>query len=77
MFLSHNFGSRYASKLIKGSKDTDHSLVSKKNLSQKMDHWVGTQGLVKLAKNVKTSSHYNITPRKPKSTTKKFFFDLN
>jgi len=29
-FLSHNFGSRYASKSIKGSKHADQSLVSKK-----------------------------------------------
>jgi len=34
-FLAHNFGSRYARKTLKGSKDADHSLVSKKNLSQK------------------------------------------
>jgi len=33
--LSHSFDSRYASKLIKGSKDVDHSLASKKTLSQK------------------------------------------
>jgi len=30
-FLSHNFGSRYASKPINNSKDTDYSLVYKKN----------------------------------------------
>jgi len=29
-FSSHKFGSRYASKLIKGSKDVDHSPVSNK-----------------------------------------------
>jgi len=28
-FLWHNFGSRYARKPIKGSKDSDDSLVSK------------------------------------------------
>jgi len=28
--MIHNFGSRYARKLIKGSKDSDDSLVSKK-----------------------------------------------
>jgi len=34
-FVSHNFGSRYARKLIMGSKDWDDSLVSKKHLSHK------------------------------------------
>jgi len=29
-FLSHNFGSRYARKPFKGSKNSDHSLVSNK-----------------------------------------------
>jgi len=38
---SHNFGSRYASKPIKDSKDSDDSLRSKTKLSQKMAHWVG------------------------------------
>jgi len=33
--LSHNSGSRYSRKSIKGSLDTEHSLVSKKNFSQK------------------------------------------
>jgi len=70
-FLSHNFGSRYTSKSVKGSKDVDHSLVPKKTLSQKMAHWVGAQGLAKLAKNAKTSPHYDVTQRK------KTFFDLN
>jgi len=36
LFLSLNFGSRYARKPIKGSKDSDHSLDSKKILIQKM-----------------------------------------
>jgi len=49
-FLNQNFGSRYASKSIKGSKDADFSLVSKKTLSQKMAHWVGTQGQINLPK---------------------------
>jgi len=36
LFLWHNFGSRYARKPIKSSKDSDDSLISKKNLSQKI-----------------------------------------
>ena len=35
LFFSHNFGSRYAKKPIKGSGDSDHSLVFNKNLSPK------------------------------------------
>jgi len=35
-FLWHNFRSRYARKPIKSSKDSDESLVPKKNLSQKI-----------------------------------------
>jgi len=34
-FVGHNFGSRYARNPLKCSKDSDDSLVSKKNLSQK------------------------------------------
>jgi len=34
-FLSNSIGSRYARKPIKGSKDSDDNLDSKKNLSQK------------------------------------------
>jgi len=47
-FLSHNFGSRYANKPIKGSKDSDDSLDSKK-IKAKMACWVGTQGQVNSA----------------------------
>jgi len=39
-FFSHNFGSKYASKALKGSKDSDDSLQSKKFLNQKMAIWV-------------------------------------
>jgi len=35
-FWWHNFGSRYARKPIKGSKDLDDSPVLKKNLSEKI-----------------------------------------
>jgi len=40
-FLWHNFGSRYARKSIKGSKDSDDSLVFHKILSQRLAHWTG------------------------------------
>jgi len=32
-FLAHNFGSRYARKSIKGSKDVDFGLLSKKKFA--------------------------------------------
>jgi len=35
-FLWHNFGFRYSRKPIKGYKDSDDCLVSKKNLSEKI-----------------------------------------
>jgi len=75
-FLRHNFGSRYAIKSIKGSKDADHSLVSKKRLSKKMTHWVGAQGQVKLAKTAKTSPIMTL-PRKTPNPKRKSFFNLN
>jgi len=34
LFLDHNFSTRRARKLIKGSKDSDSSLVSNENLSE-------------------------------------------
>jgi len=34
-FFGHKFGSSYAGKSVKDSKDANHSLVSKPNLSQK------------------------------------------
>ena len=74
--ISHNSGSRCARKSIEGSKDADYSLISKKSLSQKIICWVGAQGQVKLAKNVKTSSDYDVTHTKPKPESKKFFFNL-
>jgi len=42
-FLWHNFGSRYARKPIKGSKDSDDNLVPKQNLSQKIGSAIKTQ----------------------------------
>jgi len=50
-FLSHNFGSRYAGKSVKGSKDADFSL------SQKIAQCFGAQGQVNSAKNALTSPY--------------------
>jgi len=66
--LLEYFGSRYASKSIKGSKDVDHNLVSNKNLSQKIAHWVGTQGQVNSPKMAK----HALILRKPQTQNKIF-----
>jgi len=49
-FFSHNSGSRYTRRSIKGSKDADDCLVSRKSLRQKMAHWLGAQGQVNWSK---------------------------
>jgi len=72
-FLTHNFGYRYASRSIKGSIDADFSLVFKKTLIKTMIHWV--RGQVKVAKNMKTCPHCDVTSRTRQ--TEKRFFDLN
>jgi len=46
LFLGRNFQTRNARKLVKGSKNSDYSLVSSKNLSQKFTSTVSTQGQV-------------------------------
>ena len=42
-----------------------------------MVHWVGAQGLLKLAKNAKTSPHYDVTPRKPQIQYEKNCFSIS
>ena len=73
-FLCHNFGSRYARKSIKGSKDSDNSLVSKKNSSQKIGSldwrlWPGKVG----RKNAKAPPLVT-SPRGVPRPEKNFFF---
>ena len=48
--MSYNFGSRYASKPSKHSKDSDDIIDFKKTLSQKIARWVVAQDQVTLAK---------------------------
>jgi len=43
-FLSHNLRSKISKKPIKGSNDSKYCLVFNKTMSQKLAHWVGTQG---------------------------------
>jgi len=59
LFLTHNFSSRYAIKPIKGSKDLDGSLDSKKGLLG----WRPGSG--KLGHKDETCPHYDIIQRKP------------
>jgi len=50
-FLSLNFRSRNAKKLIKGPNDLNYSLVSNKTLNQKFGSLGCTQGTTTSAKN--------------------------
>jgi len=54
-FLRHNFGSRYARKPTKGSKDSCGSLVTTQTWAKKLAHWIGAYGRVKQA--IKTLKH--------------------
>jgi len=63
---------------VKGSKVVNFCLVSKKNLSQKMAHWIGAQGRVKVAKKRKTPLLVTFPAENPKHKTKNvFFFKIN
>jgi len=70
-FLIHNFGSRYARKPIKGSKDSDDSLISKKKHERKnwpLD-WHLRPGKVGQPPPLVTPPQ-----EKPKPKTENFFF---
>jgi len=71
-FLCHNFGSRYVRKPIKGSEDSDDSLVSKKNLSEKIGPLYWRPAPRKQAKKQK-KTFVTYLPENPKPKTKKFF----
>ena len=76
-FLSHNFGSRYARKPIKSSKDSEHVLVSKKSLKQKTARsWRPGPGNLS-QKGAKTCPHYDVTHTKPHAHNWKSFFNQN
>jgi len=85
LFLSHNSGSRYARRSIKGFKDADDNLVSTKNLIQKLACCVGAQGQVNLAKKTKTCPHCdvitspieNLKPKSKKNFKSKLVHLLN
>ena len=76
-FLWHSFGSRYARKPIKGSKDSDDSIVSKKNLRDKigsLDWSAGTQKLGQ--KNRNDTPICDVPPQRNSNPKRKFFFNL-
>jgi len=75
--MSHYFGSKYARKPIKGSKDSDHNLVSKKILSQKNGSLGWGPGPGKFGQKTKTCPPYDVTHRKPKSQTKNLILNQN
>jgi len=78
VFLSNNFGYRYARKPFKGSKDADFGLVSEKNLSQKNGSMGWGPGPGKDGqKNAKTPPLVTFPPGNAKPKSKKFFFVLN
>ena len=74
-FLAHNFGSTYARKPLKSSKDADHSLVFKENLSQKYGSLGWGPGPGKVGPKVaKTCPHCDVIHRKLQTKNEKFFF---
>jgi len=76
LFLWHNYDSRYARKPIKGSKDSDDSLVSKINLSQQIDSldWRLRPGKVG-QKNAKTPPFVTSSQRTP-NPKRNYFFSI-
>jgi len=78
--LGHDSGSSHARRSIKGSKDADDDLVSKKSLNQKINlikevHWIGAQGQSKWVKNSKTCFLCDVTKRKPHTQTNNFLIE--
>jgi len=65
VFFSHNSGSRYARRTIKGFKDADDHLVSKKILNQKNGSLAWRTGPDNCHQNGKTCTHCGVTNRKP------------
>ena len=66
VFLSHNFRSKNAKKLIKGSNDLNYSLVSSKTLSQKIGSSLWSPGPYDLGQNAWTYPHYDVIHKKTK-----------
>jgi len=75
-FLWHNFGSRYARKPIKGSKDSYDSLVSITDLNEKIGSLDWRLGPSKVGhKNAKTPPLVTSPQENPKPKTETVFFE--
>jgi len=72
IFLSHNYISGSGRISIKGSKEEDHSLVSRKHLSQKNHFWVWRLETGKLGQKSKACPHCYVTQKKKTEDLKKF-----
>ena len=72
--LWRNFGSWYARKPIKGSKDSDDSLVSKKNSSEKFGSLVWRPGRRKLGQKRKWHPHCDVLAQRTPNPKRKNFF---
>jgi len=74
VFLTHNFGYKYASKSIKGSIDADFHLVFNKTLSQKNGSIGWGPGPAKCGQNVQNMpSLWRHLQKTPTENEKNFF----
>ena len=73
-FMAHNFGSRYARKSIKRSKDADHSLVSKQNWAKKRLIGLAPRAWWSWQKKRKNTHHLLCLPREPQIKNEKKIF---
>jgi len=71
--LDHNFGTRNARKLIKGSKNSDSSLVSNENFSETLWHSSWALGQATWAKMTQKLLHLWCQSQKSAPPTKKCF----
>jgi len=69
MFFGHNVWTRNDRKPIKGPKNSDFSLVSTENLSQKFPPAVGAQGPITLVKKAWIYSTFDVTHKNLKPET--------
>jgi len=75
--LDHNFWSRNARKSIKGSKDSDSSLVSNKNFNETLWPSGWALGQITEPKWPQNYFTYDVSHKKSASPNKKFFFECS
>jgi len=73
-FLGHNFGSRHARRLSKGSIDAGDHLVSTKSLSQNFCPLDWRPGPVKVGQKTKNTPTLRASSRRTPHLNQKFFF---